>query len=190
MSGGSGIGSRYRLGFLALIVSGWIVQVATAHAQNLEGQLVQGMRGLAIAWQNLSQTRRVLLINCRKGGFIGVRLTSGAQVSVDLQKTTSLMNPYLGIVNLTGEFENNADPQDSSCLHSKREALQNDGWHGNGMSYNFQIYYQINGSELRLTAGNEVFQNNFLRQPGPPEAEAGTDWHRVFRYPISLQAEK
>jgi hypothetical protein len=144
------------------------------------------MRALAATWQRLSDTQTVLVVDCLKGGFIGVRLTSGARVvSVDLQKTTSLMNPYLGIVNLTGVFESNSDPQDGSCLHSKREALQNSGWHGNDMTYNFQIYYQLNGSELWLTAGNEVFQNNFLRQPGPPEADAGTDWHRAFRYPIT-----
>lgn len=190
----AGIGKArpiYRPGLcVALIAASPIGHTVPARAQNPEGQLVQAMRGLAVTWQNLSQTQQVLLIDCQKGGFIGVRLTFGAQVSVDLQKTTSLMNPYLGIVNLTGEFQNNADSQNSSCLHSKHEALHNDGWHGNDMTYKFQIYYQINGSELWLTAGNEVFQNNFLRQPGPPEVEAGTDWHRAFRYPISAPTQR
>ena len=167
-----------------------VVQTVSASAQDRESQLVQAMRGLAVTWQNLSQTQTVLVIDCLKGGFIGDRLISGAQVSVDLQKTASLMNPYLGIVNLTGRFENNADPYDRSCLPSKKEALQSDDWHGNDMIFNFQIYYQINGSEFWLMSGNTFFQNAFLRQPGPPEVEAGTDWHRAFRYPISAATQQ
>jgi hypothetical protein len=169
----------------ALIVTSQGFQAFSTQAQNVESQLVQAMQGLGVTWQQLSQTQAVLLIDCQQGGFIGVRLTSGALVRVDLQKTTSLMNPYLGIVNLTGRFENNANPYDHSCLDSKQDALNNDDWHGNDLTFDFQIYYQINGSELWLTAGNPFFQNAFLSQPGPPEVEAGTDWHRAFRYPIS-----
>jgi hypothetical protein len=182
---GSSLGSRYRLGFCAvLIASSCVILPAPARAQNLESSLVQAMQGLAVTWQNLSQTQQVLIIDCLKGGFTGVRLTSGAKVGVDLQKTNSIMSPYVGIVYLTGRFEQNINHYDQSCSRTKQEAMRNTDWGGNDLIFDFQIYYQIHGNELWLTAGNSFFQNAFLSQPGPPEVDPNTDWLRAFRYPL------
>lgn len=173
---------------LTLIVTPYTANAKPFHMPSEGVVLVHAMKSLGVTWQKLSNSQSVLIIKCMKGGYAGVRLSRGATVSVDLQRTTSMMNPYIGIVSITGEFEENDSSVDGSCRKTKQEAKYGAGWHANNMIYDFVIYYQMHGNELWMTGGNEVFRNNFMQQPGPPQVDANSDWLHAFRYPVYCPA--
>lgn len=167
----------------ALLVTGTTAQFSVA--QTSETAIVQGMRNLGTLWQGLSASSNILIMGCQNNTFMGIRLMKGAVVSVDLQKTSSVMNPYLGIVRITGRFYRNSSEQDGSCSRTINEAQRNPNFHYNDQDYQFEAYYQVNGNELQLSGGNEVFTNAFLRQQGLPQFEADSAWYKVFRYPLN-----
>ncbi|TIS18448.1 MAG: hypothetical protein E5X07_32220 [Mesorhizobium sp.] len=57
---------------------------------------------------------------------------------------------------------------------------------------NFQIglarlgwrFVKIEYSIPETNNGNEVFVNNFMRQPGQPQIDPNGNWLHVFRYPV------
>jgi hypothetical protein len=163
----------------ALLISSAVIQ--PSHAQTSEGAIVRGMRNLGANWQALSNSADILVVTCRNNNFRGIRLIKAGTVSVDLQKTNSIMSPYLGIVRFTGRFYSNGSGPDQVCFETSNEAKQNTDFSGNDRDYQFEAYYQVNGNELQLSGGNEVFTNAFIRQ-GRPQLQAGSAWHKAFRY--------
>jgi len=98
------------------------------------------------------------------------------------------MNPYLVIVRLRGEFETNDNDSPSvGCYRTQAQAKREVNWAGNDMTYELEVYYTVQGSELWLNSGNPVFQNNFMRQYGKPHMDPDDPWLKVFRYPIGVQ---
>ena len=164
-----------------LLITGSTAQLSAA--QTSETAIVQGMRNLGSLWQSLSASSNVLVVECKNNTFMGIRSIKGGVVSVDLQKTNSVMSPYLGIVRFTGRFYVNGTGPDKACFETFNEAKQNTDFFGNERDYQFEAYYQVNGNELQLSGGNEVFTNALLRQ-GRPQLEAGSAWHKAFRYPL------
>ena len=161
-----------------------VLASAPVQAQD-QAQLVQAMRAIAASWQAISSNGEVLLITCPNGMFSGVRLAPGASVSVDLRKTDSLMNPYVGIVQIYGRYQRSSSRKNGSCNLTREQAVSPAApWHDNDRDYDYAIYYQVNGAEMQLTNGNTVFVNNFMHQPGQPSADAGSNWLHVFRYPL------
>ncbi|TPN39369.1 hypothetical protein FKO01_04205 [Mesorhizobium sp. B2-3-3] len=162
-----------------------VLTSGATYAQQDTAGLVKAMNGISASWQAISANGEVLLISCANGKFAGVRLAPGASVSVDLRKTDSLMNPYVGIVQIYGRYQFSSSQQDGSCYLSKKEAVSPAvPWRDNDMNYSYVIYYQVNGSEMQLTNGNGVFVNNFMTQPGKPQVDANSNWLHVFRYSV------
>ena len=152
-------------------------------AQDREAALIHAMKKLGENWQLLSRTQDVLIIPCPNNTFTGVRLASGAVVSVDLEKTNSLVN-YLGIVRIRGRFQRTNSAQDGSCSKSPLEATRNVVWHDNNQDFDMTIYYHVNGDELWLTDGNVFYRNSSVRQPGAPQVDPDSAWLKAFRFPI------
>ena len=177
--------STFRQILFAMLAWGLMtITVHQSHAQESEAALVQAMKKLGENWQALSRTEDVLIIGCANNTFTGVRLASGAAVSVDLRRTSSLMSPYLGIVRISGRFQRNSSPEDGSCSKTLSEAKRNMNWHDNNQDYDMKIYYQVNGAELWLADGNDVFWNSFMRQPGAAQFDPNSAWLKAFRFPL------
>lgn len=169
----------------AAAVAGSMLASGAAYAQQDTAGLVRAMNGIASSWQAISTNGEVLLISCANGKFAGVRLAPGASVNVDLRKTDSLMNPFVGIVQIYGRYQFSSSQQDGSCYLTREQARSAVvPWRDNDRDYSYTIYYQLNGTEMQLTNGNEVFVNNFMRQPGQPQVDANSNWLHVFRYPV------
>ena len=153
------------------------------HSQPNEAALVNAMRGIASEWNRLAQTGEALPIACQNRKFTGVRLSPNSSVSVDLQQTSSLMNPYLGVVSISGRFQWNRG-DDGHCVAPSPEAVGQVPWYDNNRDYNIVIYYQVEGDEFRLTGGNQIFQNGVLNQSGTLLFDNSMLWQSVFRHPI------
>ena len=161
-------------------------QIPQAVAQLNEADLVQGMRNLGAHWQAVAGSSDILIAACKGNTFIAKRLKPGAMVlGVDLQRTNSLMSPYLGIVRIRGVFQNSDFNLDGTCPNTLSGAKRNTNWRGNNMDYDFVIHYQVNGSELVLSGSNNLFQNNFYGQHGHQfQLEPNSPWNAIFRFPI------
>lgn len=153
-----------------------------SHAQPNEAALVLAMRNLGAHWYALTRSPAVLIVRCPNNTYRGIRPKPGAVVSVDLRRTDSLMNPYVGIVRITGEFQGNGSSA-ARCHKTPSEARQDGDWHGNDRIYNMEAYYTIEGNELVLSGGNEVFKNQFLFR-GPPYLDVTDPWIKGFRFPL------
>jgi len=188
-----------RIFISAITAVSWIVTIVPCVAQGDELALARSMKGLGDDWSRLSVTGERLILHCPNNTYMAVRLASGAAVAVDLQKTNSVMNPYVGIVRIRGKFLRNNSRQNGSCLRTLTEAQRSSDWDDKTEqvvsggttftipdipSFDYEIYYQIRGSELWLTDGNEVFRNGFMRAPGSPQVDPNSAWLRAFRYPI------
>lgn len=168
---------------IAALFLGALSLPTLALSQPNEAALVNAMRGIASEWNRLAQTGEALPVACRNGNFSGVRVGPNSSVSVDLQQTSSLMNPYLGVVNLRGRFQWNLG-EGGHCVAPSPEAVGQVPWHDNNRDYNIVIYYQVEGDEFQLTGGNQIFQNGVLNLSGTLFFEGSTQWQSVFRYPI------
>jgi len=159
------------------------LSVEQTHAQVNESALVQAMRDLGSHWQNLAQSGQVLIVGCPNNTFRAIRNSPGTSVSVDLRRTGSIMNPYVGIVKIVGTFQwNGGDSPSIGCHRTPLAAQQDHDWRSNPMIYEYEAYYNVEGSELVLSGGNEVFMNGFMRQYGQPYLEGGSAWRKCFAF--------
>ncbi|WP_143749172.1 hypothetical protein [Mesorhizobium sp. WSM3882] len=137
------------------------------------------------------QNGETFVAKCERGGFAGFRLAPGTSIRIDLQKTNSVLSPYLGIVAIVGEFEENTrDLQEQAagkdrCYPSVAEAQSISRFWGNSMTYSFVLNYQVNGLNLQLTNADFRFMNNggndlFRRVNEATDA----DWNAVLSAPL------
>ena len=96
-----------KLSLLIAVVLAFGLIVGEARAETSQAALVQAMKDLGAHWRMLSGSGAVYVRECAYDTFAAAQLESGAVVSVDLRKTDSLMNPYLGIVQIQGDFVSN-----------------------------------------------------------------------------------
>lgn len=120
-----------------------------------------------------------------------MRLAPGTAIRIDLQKTNSVLSPYLGIVSIVGEFqENTRDLQEQAagqarCYPSVSEAQSISRFWGNGMTYSFALNYQVNGLNLQLTNADFRFMNNGGKDLFRRVIEAtDADWNAVLSAPL------
>lgn len=130
-----------------------------AQQQSAQASLVNAMRTIGAAWSRIAQTGAVFITQCPAGGFAAYRLAPRSSTAIDLRQTNSLLNPYIGIVSITGEFQRNSSRQNGAC-HPTVEAAQSrtDFW-GNDMSYDFQLTYHSDGKALSLASADTRFMN-------------------------------
>ena len=179
--------------FSAVPISAW--------AAPSEGALVKAMHKLGSIWKELAQGKEVILSRCAENTFMAKKLEQGSQVSIDLKKTDSLLNPYLGIVRIEGRFITNARSPHANgfksasvlqpgtaCFRTTTEAIksldQTD--FANDLSYRFafEIYYVVDNNALVLNDGNKYFKNAFLSGLAPEYLKPGSLWIKVFKMPI------
>lgn len=173
---------------IAAIAVGLTCSQKAALAQNSEPQLAQGMRNIAAAWQQALTLP--LVFTCPENTFGAIRAYPGSRVTgVDLRRTNSIMNPYQGVVAITGVFETNLHGPDA-CYETKAAARGTTDYDYSSkkpsMIYEFQVYYTVDSGKLVMTGGNTVFLNNFLRREGQRALpEPGSPWDRVYRQPLN-----
>lgn len=133
---------------------------APAFAQQpAQASLVNAMRTIGAAWSRIAQTGAVFITHCPAGGFAAYRLAPRSSTAIDLRQTNSLLNPYIGIVSITGEFQNNSSRQNGACHPTVQSAQSSTGFWGNDMTYNFQLTYHSDGKALSLVNADTRFMN-------------------------------
>ncbi|MDR3425828.1 hypothetical protein [Silvimonas sp.] len=91
---------------------------ALAHAQPSQQSIINGVQALRATRKRIVENQETFVIQCPGGEFAACRLSKNIGVSVDLRKTDSVRNPYIGYVNLSGVFQSNTARQDADPLKS------------------------------------------------------------------------
>jgi len=166
-------------GIVAAVVS--FTLAVPASAQPSQASLVNAMRTIGAAWERIARNGEVFITQCPGGGFSARRLAPGSSVSIDLRQTNSLINPYIGIVSITGEFQNN---ENGSCYSTVQAAQSGTPFHGNDMTYDFQLTYHSDGKALSLANADPRFMNNGGNAMMRVTAGTHPDWSIVFTTPL------
>lgn len=172
-------------GLIVCAAAGCTLLATPSAADVSEGALVNAMRAIGASWMRVASTGEPFVTNCPKGGFAALRLSPGSQVSFDLRKTGSLMNPYVGVVFIKGEFQSNASHEDGSCHRSLEAAEASKAFWGNNWTYAFQLTYQVNGTALSLVNADGPFMTNGGNALVRINAASSSDWFRTMS--VSLQ---
>ncbi|ESX88683.1 hypothetical protein X756_09835 [Mesorhizobium sp. LSHC412B00] len=157
---------------------GSVAAMNSASADDQE-KIVVAMRQIASAWQDAISSQRPLLMACGDNTFQVRRFLTDSTVSVDLRRTDSLMNPYLGIIFIQGGQESNGLSQRAngarmdtlngnrvSCFKTKSDALSanelNDfSQEFLGSTIAYTVYYHLDGDVMKLNNGDDQFVRNF-----------------------------
>jgi hypothetical protein len=149
-----------------------------SYASDQQQLLINGMKNLGERWQEILSQSEKFVSRCQSGGYRVTRAKPGTRlVGVDLQKTASLMNPYIGIIEIRGEFQGHYD-----CFGSIDEIPSEIEWAGNDMDYRFRINYVFDSGYLVMNGGNQQFVNNFTKRGAPLNSE---NWKSILKCPIN-----
>lgn len=166
------------------VAAGLVIVSAPAGADVSEAAIVNAMRAVGAAWGRIAETGEPFISNCPDGGYAGFRLAPGSRVSFDLQKTGSLLNPYVGIVNISGSFQTNGSQEDGSCRRTLEAARQSTAFWGNDWTYSFQLVYQINGTTLAWTNADAVFMRGGGNALTRINQVSARDWFAAIAVPL------
>ncbi|TPM28722.1 hypothetical protein [Mesorhizobium sp. B2-3-5] len=170
-------------------------QVVTSNADSSGPAVKEGVAALAGIWSKLAGSGDVFLWRCANNTFAAMKLQSDASVSVDVRRTDSLMNPYIGVVYIQGRFVSNAAsssangfyqndgglvPAGNRCFTTQEQALAHlseaDFAQDESRILSFEAYYTLKDGNLVLSGGNTVFQNAFLSNFTLTGTAAGSLW--------------
>lgn len=141
-------------------------------------KVITSIKQIASSWQRLAENQTILLSTCAKNTFKALRLSKETVVNYDVRRTQSLVNPYMGIITINTNRQDNADSPKANgflmdyttqtphvvCFKSIAEAKADTNFTSSfGRKEYVAIYHYKNG-QFVLSSGNEVFQNAFLKQ--------------------------
>jgi hypothetical protein len=170
--------------FVAVIALLALAPPASAQTQPSQQSIINGVQALGATWKRIVDNQETFVIQCPAGGFAAYRLAKNTTVAVDLRKTDSLLNPYIGSVNLSGVFQTNKDRQEGACLSSMQAALTSQDFWGNPLTFDFALTYQVVDGKLQWTSADPVFMTNGGNAMTYMTKGTHPDWGRVLVMPL------
>ena len=164
-------------------------------------KFIEGMKNVGDVWISLANSGEVFTWECAEKTFAAKKISIGTSISVDVRQTNSIMNPYVGIVfisgrsvtNATSQFANGfldeySNPQRFVCFKTPDESLEHleetDFAGDRSYEHSFEAYYVMEGERMILQGGNTVFQNSFITSFQNAIMEPDSPWRSV----LSLEA--
>ncbi|WP_086156215.1 hypothetical protein [Rhizobium sp. Kim5] len=161
-------------------------------------RLIEGMRNVGQAWARLAASGEVFVQKCANNTYAAQKLQQDTRINIDVQKTNSEMNPYVGIVYISGMSITNARSPHANgflyddgserhilCFKTAQDALahtKDSDFIINDLSreLDFKAYYNIEGGRITLVDGNTVFENSFLRNFQGAFIKPDSAWRSVI----------
>ncbi|ANL74066.1 hypothetical protein AMC83_CH04149 [Rhizobium phaseoli] len=161
-------------------------------------RLIEGMRNVGQAWAHLAASGEVFVQKCANNTYAAQKLQQDTKINIDVQKTNSEMNPYIGIAYISGMSLTNARSPHANgflyedyserhilCFKTAEDALaniKNSDFIIDDLSreLDFKAYYILEGGRITLVDGNTVFQNGFLRRFQGAFIKPDSGWRSVI----------
>ena len=164
--------------FFVVAVSLIAMAPVCSHAQDAR-KIVETAQGIAQSWTKAIKEGRWIIRQCANNTFSIARLVKHSTVSIDVQKTNSLIHPYISIVSIHGSLESNVrsprangflqtyeKPAIMMCFKTPQGALAatagadlNDSSEGRVLT--IVARYELENGEFKLINGNDVFRAQF-----------------------------
>ncbi|MCY1329672.1 hypothetical protein D9M68_354220 [compost metagenome] len=157
----------------------FLLAIPNSVLANQETQIISAMKEISAAWEQAISSKQLLVTDCADNTYEAIRFNTGS-VGVDLRKTDSIMNPYLGIIRINALIEHNGESGSANgaymhtldgnriaCFKKISQALKFSSQSDFSISFlgktvDFVAYYQVQDGKVIISGGNEAFQLNFL----------------------------
>lgn len=167
---------------------------ASAVAAQTDSNAAAAIGQVAQSWEQAAHEHRVWVRPCGKGTWMAARIVK-AEVSFDVQRTQSVLRPYVGMMSIAAVTASNGhsskanglpDPVQKRrmiCFKTQdeaRAATADADFESTGIPIQWHLIYEVGASEARFARGDFVFTQQF---GGSPADQPG--WEAVATHPIT-----